>query len=104
MVNQQICQLSGFFLNNGLTHATLLQHSGENIHSLPKDSAVVAVDLIDSIQPVCNFLEQRQRNQHLGTDQSRQFWIKSKISKPEHYSCLMLYSVYVCVKTYRPYS
>lgn len=57
-----------FFLNNGLTHATLLQPSGENIHSLPKDSAVVAMDLIDSIQPVCNFLEQRQRNQHSATD------------------------------------
>lgn len=66
MVNQQICQY--LFLNNGLTHATLLQPWGENIPSLPKDSAVVAMDLIDSIQPVCNFLEQRQRNQHSATD------------------------------------
>lgn len=58
----------GFFLNNGLTHATPPQPSGENTHSLPKDSAVVAMDLIDSIQPVCNFLEQGQRKQHSATD------------------------------------
>lgn len=45
-----------------------LSFSRQDTHFLPKDAAIVAVDLVDAVQSVCNFLEQRWRNQSSAPD------------------------------------